>query len=178
MKIDFNVFLEMVKTLKYDVLKESFVSKTTDKKFTEYLFSLDERKELSNDELETLCYYFNKHSEEGFEEGFKVACEILQMMFITNNQQHTTTKKGMVFNDKTFFDMVYYNNDDTYSTDIYSDETAHKINELDNLLKEKISSQEYLELSSKINVVEADLQSDCFKSGLFTGINLMKYLLK
>ncbi|MGM9969223.1 MAG: hypothetical protein ACI35S_02375, partial [Anaeroplasma sp.] len=97
---------------------------------------------------------------------------------ITNNQQHTTTKKGMVFNDKTFFDMVYYNNDDTYSTDIYSDETAHKINELDNLLKEKLSSQEYLELSSKINVVEADLQSDCFKSGLFTGINLMKYLLK
>lgn len=53
-----------------------------------------------------------------------------------------------------------------------------KINFLNNLLTKELSLEQHSKISSKIDIVEADLQSDCFKSGLFIGINLMKYLLK
>lgn len=82
-----------------------------------------------------------------------------------------------MFDDETFFEMIYFN-DLVYSCDIYSDEMSDKIVELDNLLEKELSSEQRSKISPKIDIVEADLQSDCFKSGLFIGINLMKYLLK
>lgn len=178
MKMDFNNFFEMMKVFTYSELNKDFFKEDTQKRVTKCLLKLDENKSIPSTMVDEVAELLTTSAEEGFENGFKTVCELLQMIFISNNQQNIEDKKGMVFNDEDFFKMIYFFNDFAYSIDIVSDETNQKILELDNLLTKELSSEQYSKISSKIDIIEADLQSDCFKSGLFTGINLMKYLLK
>lgn len=180
--MDFNNFFKMMKVFVYSELNKDFFKEDTSERVNKCLLKLDENKNISSTMVEEVAELLTISAEDGFENGFKMACELLNLIFNPNGSKtDVSNKHGIPFNDETIFDMLYYDNKVANSSGgIYPKELDERMMELDIDLKRKINptTKEDFQLFNELDEIEADLSAECFKSGLFTGINLMKYLLK
>lgn len=182
MKMNFNNFFEMMKVFVYSELNKNFFKEDTQERVTKCLLKLDENKSIPSTMVDEVAELLTTSAEDGFENGFKVACELLNLIFNPNGSKtDVSNKRGIPFNDETIFDMLYYDNKIAETVGvIYPKELEEKMLKLNSDLKRKINptNEKDFQLFDELDEIKADLSAECFKSGLFTGINLMKYLLK
>ena len=170
MKMDFNKFFEMIKVFVYNELNKDFFKENTGERIDKCLIELEENENISDNMFEEIAELLNTSAEDGFETGFKTACELLSLILNPNGSKTGVSNKcGIPFNDEAIFDMLYY-----------PKELDKRMVELDIDLKRKINptTKEDFQLFNELDEIEADLSAECFKSGFYSGINLMKYLLK
>lgn len=95
MKMDFNNFFEMMKVFTYSELNKDFFKEDTQERVTKCLLKLDENKSIPSTMVDEVAELLTTSAEESFENGFKTACELLQMILTTKNPQHKTIKKWL-----------------------------------------------------------------------------------
>mgnify|MGYP004543683343 CR=1 FL=1 len=140
-------------------------------KITEKLNAIEDKREMEDEILNLIT----ESADDGFEEGFKTACNLIHSLLIPQKIKRNNTKT--LFDNKWLFDMMYDFLEEKHIS-AYSDKTAERMDEQENMIYNTVSKEKASELIEYIGETNSDIWTESFETGVHIGIDMMKYLMK
>lgn len=174
--MNFNLKSIIENAIEYKILglqKNIFSDETSEhyEKITKKLNNIEDIGEMEDEILRLVT----ESSEDGFEEGFKTACNLIHSLLMPQKIKRNNTET--LFDNKWLFDMMYDFLEEKH-IGAYSDKTAERIDEQENMIYNTVPKEKASELIEYIGETNSDIWTESFETGVHIGIDMMKYLMK
>lgn len=171
MKLNLESIIKSAVEYKISTLNENVFSDETLKHFNKIAEELKKVEDFKNMEVEILTLVV-EGSEDGFEEGFKTACNLIHSLLIPMKNS-----KDNIFNDMIFLEMVS-RFIDINNINMYTDSMQERLDIQEEMILKSLPKSEARQLLDYTFDVNNQICAEGFATGIHIGIDMMKYLMK